>query len=113
MQGKGYQLEGRRTNAPDRLIRSYARATRESADYTGCAVISERVLDDIRTTNREAFVPAHEAAYAWDDRALPIGQGQTISQPFIVALMTEVIAPQADHRILEIGTGSGYQAAVL
>jgi protein-L-isoaspartate(D-aspartate) O-methyltransferase len=50
---------------------------------------------------------------AYDDRPLPIGYGQTISQPYIVAYMTELVKPQADHRVLEIGTGSGYQAAVL
>ncbi len=62
---------------------------------------------------RHLFVPAGSLGDAYDDRPLPIGYGQTISQPFIVATMTQTIRPQKEHRVLEIGTGSGYQAAVL
>ena len=62
---------------------------------------------------RHLFVPADSRARAYDDTPLPIGQGQTISQPYIVAYMTEELDLSADHRVLEIGTGSGYQAAVL
>ena len=62
---------------------------------------------------REKFVPTELRARAYDDRPLPIGYGQTISQPYIVAFMTEQIQPKTDQRVLEIGTGSGYQAAVL
>ena len=71
------------------------------------------VLSAIRETPRHYFVPSKLAHMAYADRPLPIGDGQTISQPYIVALMTELLAPDKDHRILEIGTGSGYQAAVL
>ena len=70
-------------------------------------------LTALRKTPRHLFVPANSLADAYDDRPLPIGYGQTISQPYIVAFMTEVIKPQSTYRVLEIGTGSGYQAAVL
>ncbi|HUG31094.1 MAG TPA: protein-L-isoaspartate(D-aspartate) O-methyltransferase [Candidatus Limnocylindria bacterium] len=72
-----------------------------------------RVLEAMASTPREAFVPGVAAAMAYDDRALPIDAGQTISQPYIVARMTELLAVEPGERILEIGTGSGYQAAVL
>jgi len=71
------------------------------------------VLDAMRTVPRHCFVPATLQADAYRDHPLPIGQGQTISQPYIVAFMTELLNPDASHRILEIGTGSGYQTAVL
>jgi protein-L-isoaspartate(D-aspartate) O-methyltransferase len=72
-----------------------------------------RVLDVMARLPREAFVPGAPDSVAYDDRALPIDQGQTISQPYIVARMTELLAVEPGDRILEIGTGSGYQAAVL
>jgi protein-L-isoaspartate(D-aspartate) O-methyltransferase len=71
------------------------------------------VLKAMLTVKRHDFVPAAQVDNAYDDRPLPIGFGQTISQPYIVAYMTEVIKPQADFKVLEIGTGSGYQAAIL
>ena len=73
----------------------------------------ERVLAAMRTVPRHEFVPAAEQRHAYRDTPLPIGQGQTISQPYIVALMTELARPQPSDRVLEVGTGSGYQAAVL
>jgi protein-L-isoaspartate(D-aspartate) O-methyltransferase len=72
-----------------------------------------RVLAAMAWAPREWFLPPHLAAEAYDDAPLPIGSGQTISQPFIVALMTEALAPRRGDRVLEIGTGSGYQTAVL
>ncbi len=72
-----------------------------------------RVLDAMRDIDRSLFVPPEYRALSYADRPLPIGEGQTISQPYIVALMTELLHIQPTHRILEIGTGSGYQAAVL
>ena len=72
-----------------------------------------RVLEVMASTPREVFVPDVVASMAYDDRALPIDAGQTISQPYIVARMTELLAVEPGERILEIGTGSGYQAAVL
>jgi protein-L-isoaspartate(D-aspartate) O-methyltransferase len=76
-------------------------------------VTDTRVLDSIRSTPRHEFVPRSQLARAYYDMALPIGHSQTISSPFIVALMTEALQPQATDKVLEIGTGSGYQAAVL
>jgi len=76
-------------------------------------VVDARVLAALGSVPRHAFVPASERAHAYEDRALSIGHGQTISQPYVVALMTELAAPRAGARVLEVGTGSGYQAAVL
>jgi len=70
-------------------------------------------LKALRKTKRHLFVPSGLESRAYDDRPLPIGYGQTISQPYIVAFMTEVIGPKPHFKVLEIGTGSGYQAAVL
>ncbi|MCI0546094.1 MAG: protein-L-isoaspartate(D-aspartate) O-methyltransferase [Candidatus Rokubacteria bacterium] len=72
-----------------------------------------RVLAALREVPRHRFVPSREERYAYEDRPLPIGDGQTISQPYIVALMTELARPAITDRVLEVGTGSGYQAAVL
>lgn len=72
-----------------------------------------RVLRALRSTPRHLFVPPDVRPAAYQDRPLPIGYGATISQPYIVALMTELLAPSARHRVLEVGTGSGYQAAIL
>ncbi len=72
-----------------------------------------RVLRAMRRVPRHRFVPRIVAAFAYDDRPLPIGQGQTISQPYIVAYMTEQLDVTPKSKVLEIGTGSGYQAAVL
>jgi len=71
------------------------------------------VLEAMRSAERHLFVPDSQVVFAYDDRPLPIGHGQTISQPYIVALMTELIDPQPSFKVLEIGAGSGYQAAVL
>src|SRR5688572_22325957 len=70
-------------------------------------------LSSLRKVQRHLFVPDDLIDYSYDDRPLPIGFGQTISQPYIVAYMTEIIKPRPDYIVLEIGTGSGYQAAVL
>jgi protein-L-isoaspartate(D-aspartate) O-methyltransferase len=72
-----------------------------------------RVLQAMRTVPRHRFVPEELARAAYEDTPLPIGEGQTISQPYIVALMSELLGTSAEQRVLEIGTGSGYQAAVL
>jgi protein-L-isoaspartate(D-aspartate) O-methyltransferase len=76
-------------------------------------VQDSRVLAAMRTVPRHEFVPREQMARAYEDRPLPIGEGQTISQPYIVALMTELLDVQAGDVVLEVGTGSGYQAAVL
>jgi protein-L-isoaspartate(D-aspartate) O-methyltransferase len=79
----------------------------------GRGVRDQRVLAAMRWAPREWFLPPHLAADAYSDAPLPIGSGQTISQPYVVALMTERLEPRRTHRILEIGTGSGYQTAIL
>jgi len=72
-----------------------------------------RVLDAMKRVPRDAFVPSESQPAAYADRALPIGCGQTISQPFMVAAMTEALRLTGSERVLEVGTGSGYQAAIL
>lgn len=76
-------------------------------------ILDERVLDAMARVPRELFVPEEVRARAYDDAALPIGSGQTISQPFMVAKICEALALAGDERVLDVGTGSGYQAAVL
>jgi protein-L-isoaspartate(D-aspartate) O-methyltransferase len=75
--------------------------------------LSPAVLAALRNVPRHLFVPHELRDVAYENRPLPIGDGQTISQPFIVALMTDLLKPRPDHVVLEVGTGSGYQAAVL
>lgn len=82
-------------------------------DHIRGTVHDDRVLDAIAQVPRERFVSPHMAKHAYDDNPLPIGEGQSISQPLIVAMMTEAMALTGDERVLEVGTGSGYQAAVL
>jgi protein-L-isoaspartate(D-aspartate) O-methyltransferase len=76
-------------------------------------VADEGVLDAFRKTPRELFVPANLRSSAYDDTPLPLSRGQTISQPYIVAAMTEALRLRGDEKVLEIGTGSGYQTAIL
>ena len=76
-------------------------------------VKDKTVLEAMRSVPRHAFVPDRQRRRAYADAPLPIGYGQTISQPYIVAYMTDMLKPEKDHKVLEIGTGSGYQAAVL
>jgi len=76
-------------------------------------VSDKRVLDAMRSVERHRFIPGHHVTSAYEDHPLPIGHGQTISQPYIVALMTELCELDGTEKVLEIGTGSGYQAAVL
>jgi len=76
-------------------------------------ISDERVLDATRKVPRHLFVPEHIQPRAYDDMALSIGEGQTISQPYMVAIMTELLELKGDEKILEIGTGSGYQTAIL
>lgn len=75
--------------------------------------LDRKVLDALRKVARHEFVPADQQRYAYENRPLPIGFGQTISQPYIVAIMTDLLELQSTDRVLEIGTGSGYQAAIL
>ena len=90
------------TEAKARLLRSLGREIRDA-----------RVLDAIRAVPRELFVPQESAAQAYDDVALSIGEGQTISQPLMVAIMLQALDAGPDDVVLDVGTGSGYQAALL
>lgn len=100
-------------DARERLLREIERDMLATASETGRSALSPCVRRALRTVARERFVPSHLAAAAYDNRPLPIGEDQTISQPFIVALMTELLQPGPGDVMLEVGTGSGYQAAVL
>ncbi|SRR6266545_1869182 len=82
-------------------------------DLRGRGIKDEKVLAAMAAIPRHLFVPERQRSSAYEDRPLPIGQGQTISQPYIVALMTELLELRSRDRVLEIGTGSGYQTAVL
>jgi protein-L-isoaspartate(D-aspartate) O-methyltransferase len=86
---------------------------RATGEQTGRTQLSARVRDAMARVPRHRFVPSAQQEFAYADRPLPIGEGQTISQPFIVALMTELLDTAPTDRVLEVGTGSGYQAAVL
>ena len=86
---------------------------RRYASLAGDAPVREDVFRSLAAVERHKFVPAAEVPYAYENRPLPIGFGQTISQPYIVALMTDLLDPQPDDIVLEIGTGSAYQAAIL
>jgi len=90
-------------------LRLYA----QFADDLDEARISDAVMTSMATVKRHELVPRPERRFAYENRPLPIGYGQTISQPYIVALMTELVEPDADDVVLEVGTGSGYQAAIL
>ena len=91
-------------------IRAYARS---EAEVLGPQGISERVLEAVGQTERHRFIPGGSCSVAYKDEPLLIGHGQTMSEPFIVALMTDIAAVKSDDTVLEVGTGSGYQAAVL
>jgi protein-L-isoaspartate(D-aspartate) O-methyltransferase len=84
-----------------------------ASEELGKAALDERVMAAMRRVPRHHFVPAQLAPYAYQDMPLPIGFDKTISQPFIVALMTDLLAPRPHESVLEIGTGLGYQAAIL
>jgi protein-L-isoaspartate(D-aspartate) O-methyltransferase len=79
----------------------------------GRGIQNSELLQAMRATPRHVFLPAELQSRAYEDHALPIGFGATISQPYVVALMTSLLAPASQHRVLEIGTGSGYHAAIL
>ena len=95
------------------LLTELAAEVAETAAMTERKVLSPRLLAALAKVRREAFVPPSESALAYINAPLPIGSGQTISQPFIVAIMTELLDLDSNDVVLEIGTGSGYQAAIL
>jgi protein-L-isoaspartate(D-aspartate) O-methyltransferase len=99
--------------AIETLIRQIETDARATARWTGRGRLSAAVLRAMRQVRRDRFVPANAREAAWLNTPLPIGHGQTISQPFIVALMTDLLDLERTHSVLEVGTGSGYQAAIL
>jgi protein-L-isoaspartate(D-aspartate) O-methyltransferase len=96
-----------------RMLEEIAALARETRFETGRSSLSARVMEAMAKVPRHEFVPAGDRRSAYANRPLPIGMGQTISQPFIVALMTDLMEIKPGDRVLEIGTGSGYQAALL
>ena len=95
------------------LLREIEQDVRDTAAYLNRRALDERVMRALATVPRHEFVQSDDRRFAYENRPLPIGHGQTISQPYIVAIMTDLIDPGAGCRALEIGTGSGYQAAIL
>lgn len=96
-----------------RMMEEITALVRETRTETGKPALDERVMAVMRKVPRHEFVPASQLANAYQNRPLPIGHGQTISQPYIVALMTDLARVEPGHKVLEVGTGSGYQAAVM
>jgi protein-L-isoaspartate(D-aspartate) O-methyltransferase len=97
----------------ERMLADVETTYAETRAETGLAAMSPRVRAALGKVERHRLVPRGQAAQAYQNRPLPIGAGQTISQPYIVALSTDLIAPEPHHVVLDVGTGSGYQAAVL
>src|SRR5919106_3648807 len=95
------------------MVEMIAIHTDLAREELGKATLDDRVMTAMRRVPRHRFVPASVAPYAYQDMPLPIGFDKTISQPFIVALMTDLLAPQPHEAVLEIGTGLGYQTAIL
>lgn len=95
------------------MLRKIELDCQTTSSYTGISAFAPEVMRAIAKVPREAFVPNELKPWAYENRPLPIGKGQTISQPFIVALMTDLLRPGKDDIMLEVGAGSGYQAAVL
>lgn len=96
-----------------RMVEQIKAMAASAARDTGIAELSPDVLAAMEAVPRHEFVPEEQRASAYRNRPLPVGHGQTISQPFIVAMMTELLGVKKNDRILEVGTGSGYQAAIL
>ncbi|MDH3388920.1 MAG: protein-L-isoaspartate(D-aspartate) O-methyltransferase [Gammaproteobacteria bacterium] len=97
----------------EQMIRLIEADVRDTSAYLKRSALDDRVLAAMREVPRHAFVPANLVNVAYQNRPQPIGHGQTISQPYIVAIMTDLLQLEPGKRVLEIGTGSGYQAAVL
>jgi protein-L-isoaspartate(D-aspartate) O-methyltransferase len=96
-----------------KMVEQIAAIARVMGGSSDTGTLDPRVMATMAAVPRHEFVPAEQKPHAYDDRPLPIGHGQTISQPYMVAAMTALMKPMAEHVVLEIGTGSGYQAAVL
>jgi protein-L-isoaspartate(D-aspartate) O-methyltransferase len=101
------------SDARTEMVMTIQELARQTAGAIGTDPIDPEVLQAMRVVPRHEFVPEDVRPFAYENHPLPIGNGQTISQPFIVAVMTDLLDPEPDDKVLEIGTGSGYQAAVL
>ena len=97
----------------EQMIRIIEADVHATSIYLNKEILDSRVIQALNTVPRHALVPTSQRQHAYLNRPLAIGYGQTISQPYIVAIMTDLLNPRPEHKILEIGTGSGYQAAVL
>ncbi len=95
------------------MVEQIARHAQLAAHETGKVALSEHVMEAIKAVPRHEFVPVELRAFAYSDSPLPIGYDKTISQPFIVALMTDLLDLKPEDRVLDVGTGLGYQAAIL
>ncbi|HEY6240537.1 MAG TPA: protein-L-isoaspartate(D-aspartate) O-methyltransferase [Burkholderiales bacterium] len=102
-----------RAGARARMLEDVAAMARETGAETGRSRFADAVMAAMGRVQRHRFVPSSQEIFAYENRPLPIGEGQTISQPYIVALMTDLLDPKPGNSVLEVGTGSGYQAAVL
>ena len=111
--GDGQGADSTYATERSRMVAEIADMARETAGETGHARFSDAVMEAMRKVPRHRFVPSQLAPVAYHDTPLPIGFDKTISQPFIAALMIDLLAPGPDESVLEVGTGLGYQAAVL
>jgi len=107
------EAQEQRAAARARMVAEIAAMARDTGAETGRPRFGDAVMAAMGKVPRHRFVPALEDIFAYDNRPLPIGEGQTISQPYIVALMTDLLDLKSADTVLEVGTGSGYQAAVL
>ena len=96
-----------------RMMQDIEREVELTRSLIGKHALDPRVMEAMKKVRRHEFVPTEAQVYAYANGPLPIGHGQTISQPYIVALMTDLLNPEPEHVVLEVGTGSGYQAAIL
>ena len=111
--GRGVDAQDDLAAARQRMVREIEQTQREVAEHTGSKTLDRRVLAVMAEVPRHLFVRKQQEGEAYDNRPLPIGHGQTISQPYIVALMTDLLQVKPGDRVFELGTGSGYQAAIL
>lgn len=95
------------------MLQAISADVRDTSSYLESSTLNQRVFDALARVPRHEFVPFTQRPWAYENRPLPIGYGQTISQPYIVAIMTDLLKLDKDDKVLEIGTGSGYQAAIL
>src|SRR6195256_646425 len=113
MHAEPSDAQDRRAAARARMVAEIAAMARETGGETGRPKFGDAVMAAMAKVPRHRFVPSSQDSFAYENRPLPIGEGQTISQPYIVALMTDLLDPKHGDSVLEVGTGSGYQAAVL